>query len=337
MSSPIERFRLLADNDGPAHALPAGISVLVAGAGSGKTWTLVHLVLRTLLEDPHLDPASILLITFTNAAADELAVRLRSLLVEAAAVAAGTTPGSDAVQRLLHSAGERLGPAAVAERLAQLEAAAESCTVTTIHGWCGRILDVWAHRCGGSPGGGGIVADELLWQEAVADAWRSRVQRDGLLAAALGDGGFDADLAFISSWRPARDTRLLLDLDLPAAGAAAETAVDALQAALSTVPDLVAELDDWAWLADKPLTKVGTRRAACRSLLSAAAVAPGQRTGAQTAPQSEPAPGRSSRLRRLRGRRNGTATTRRRLARLAGPDGRCARCRRAAQPWPTQS
>ena len=57
---------------------PDGPTVVVAGAGSGKTRTLVYRVSR-LIEDGA-DPASLLLLTFTNRAAREMKRRVEALI-----------------------------------------------------------------------------------------------------------------------------------------------------------------------------------------------------------------------------------------------------------------
>ena len=57
---------------------PDGPTLVVAGAGSGKTRTLVYRVSR-LIEDGA-DPSSLLLLTFTNRAAREMKRRVESLI-----------------------------------------------------------------------------------------------------------------------------------------------------------------------------------------------------------------------------------------------------------------
>jgi len=57
---------------------PPGASLVIAGAGSGKTRTLTYRV-AWLLEQG-ISPSSILLLTFTNKAAKEMIERVRDLL-----------------------------------------------------------------------------------------------------------------------------------------------------------------------------------------------------------------------------------------------------------------
>ncbi len=58
-----------------------GPVIVLAGAGSGKTRVLVHRVLYLIVEKK-IDPANILMVTFTNKAAGEMKVRIEAALSE---------------------------------------------------------------------------------------------------------------------------------------------------------------------------------------------------------------------------------------------------------------
>ena len=62
-----------------AVAAPRGSSLILAGAGSGKTRVLIHRI-AWLIEQESLSPYSILAVTFTNKAAAEMRGRLEKLL-----------------------------------------------------------------------------------------------------------------------------------------------------------------------------------------------------------------------------------------------------------------
>jgi DNA helicase-2/ATP-dependent DNA helicase PcrA len=83
-----------------------GPMLVLAGAGSGKTRTVVYRVAR-LIEDG-VDPSSILLLTFTNRAAREMLARVGQLLGRDASRTMGGTFHSVG-NRLLRRHGERLG------------------------------------------------------------------------------------------------------------------------------------------------------------------------------------------------------------------------------------
>jgi len=85
---------------------PDGPTLVVAGAGSGKTRTLVYRV-SALIEDG-VDPASMMLVTFTNRAAREMKRRVEALIgADLARAAAGTFHAVAA--RLLRAHAELIG------------------------------------------------------------------------------------------------------------------------------------------------------------------------------------------------------------------------------------
>jgi len=88
-----------------AVSLTGGPVLVIAGAGTGKTRTLTHRV-AWLAEQGEL-PQSILLLTFTRRAAQEMLQRARSLNPACQAVAGGTF--HSLCHRLLRAHGERLG------------------------------------------------------------------------------------------------------------------------------------------------------------------------------------------------------------------------------------
>jgi DNA helicase-2/ATP-dependent DNA helicase PcrA len=85
---------------------PGGPILVIAGAGSGKTRTLVYRVSR-LIESGH-DPSRILLLTFTNKAAREMLRRVESLLsVDTRRLLGGTFHSVG--NRILRRFGSRIG------------------------------------------------------------------------------------------------------------------------------------------------------------------------------------------------------------------------------------
>ncbi len=94
-------------NQAQRHAVSLGQGpiLVIAGAGTGKTRTLVHRV--AFLVEEGVPPEAILLLTFTRRAAEEMLSRARALHPACAAVPGGTF--HSVAHRLLRSYGERIG------------------------------------------------------------------------------------------------------------------------------------------------------------------------------------------------------------------------------------
>ena len=124
-----------------ADDLPAGVTLLEASAGTGKTHTIAALAVRYLAED--LAPERLLVVTFTRSATSELRSRVRTRLVAAEAglraTVAGYPPAGDDLVALLAS-----GAAGQVEArqvsLARAVAGFDAATITTIHGFCEQVL-----------------------------------------------------------------------------------------------------------------------------------------------------------------------------------------------------
>src|SRR6266508_1656544 len=68
--------------------------VIEAGAGTGKTTAIVGEVLKLLLENEELAPERIVLVTFTEKAAGEIAERIHQALADVEAGCTAWPPGS---------------------------------------------------------------------------------------------------------------------------------------------------------------------------------------------------------------------------------------------------
>ena len=124
-------------------ALPTGVTVLEASAGTGKTYTIAALATRFIAQGASLD--ELLLVTFTRAATGELRERVRERLVsterELSRVLADFPPTiDDEVVAML-----RRGPIEAVKlrrnRLAQAISGFDSATIETTHGFCQKVLD----------------------------------------------------------------------------------------------------------------------------------------------------------------------------------------------------
>ncbi|WP_083006445.1 exodeoxyribonuclease V subunit beta [Halomonas sp. GT] len=161
-----------------------GSRLIEASAGTGKTFTIALLYVRLVLGGQHseddsafvrpLTPPEILVVTFTNAATQELRERIRHRLVEAAAVFRATDDaGSDS---LLLQLREQYAEATWPACARRLELAAEwmdEAAVSTIHSWCYRMLREHAFDSG-SLFSLNLENDQReLEQEVVRDYWRT--------------------------------------------------------------------------------------------------------------------------------------------------------------------
>ena len=173
-----------------------GLSVIEASAGTGKTYTVTHLVPRLLLEGTVEKLEHILLVTYTNDAAGELAEKVRAVLEKLHAPAAGdeaeTNPDLHTIRR---EHGEKI-PELIGRALLDID----RLRVSTIHSFCLRVLQDEGALCG-LPVIPEIVSDigEAV-EEAVRDCWENELVQDVRLAA----------LALAEEWKIDHDLQLAL-------------------------------------------------------------------------------------------------------------------------------
>ena len=117
-----------------------GLTVLEASAGTGKTYSLAGLTVLGLATG-RVTTREVLVVTFTEAATAELSGRLRRRLADAVDLLTrpdGRT-GDDTVDRLLLDCADD-ERSARAIRLTAALAEFDAMTVSTIHGFCQRLL-----------------------------------------------------------------------------------------------------------------------------------------------------------------------------------------------------
>lgn len=166
-----------------AVSLPTleGMHLVEAGAGTGKTFNITLILLRLLVER-ELELRRVLVVTFTEAATEELRARIRERLVEARdladALAAGKPatalpagPLSELFQRWLRDH----DPETLQRRLALAVLSVDELAVHTIHGFCQRALRDHAFGCGGLFDRGEIVSDRELLKTLCKDYWREHL------------------------------------------------------------------------------------------------------------------------------------------------------------------
>ncbi len=195
-----------------------GIGLIEASAGTGKTYTIVALYLRLLLEKG-LDLDRILVVTFTNAATEELRSRIRRRIVEALdALEAGST--ADA---LLADLIDRLpDPGAARRHLADTLARLDEAAVYTIHGFCQRMLQDNAFESRVAFEAEFVTDESELRRTVVCDFWRRRAASMDNLQARWLRSRWNGPEALLETLQPLlRDPRIRIvpdPADLAAAG-----------------------------------------------------------------------------------------------------------------------
>jgi exodeoxyribonuclease V beta subunit len=156
-----------------ASAPLTGINLVEANAGTGKTWAITALYVRLLVESG-CTVDSVLVVTFTEAAAGELRERIRARLVRVRrGFSSGQAEDEDTLTReLLCRTPDR------AEAFLKLTAALrdfDQAPVYTIHAFCQRVLGDGAFDAG-MPFRTEILPDQsALLTEVAEDFWRKEV------------------------------------------------------------------------------------------------------------------------------------------------------------------
>lgn len=170
-----------------ALTLPlAGSQLIEASAGTGKTFTIAALYLRLVLGHGGesafvrpLTPPEILVVTFTEAATKELRDRIRARLAEAAQAFLAEPkdvkplpPGKDLLHDLRASFDTAQWPACA--RALRLAAEwMDEAAVSTIHGWCNRMLREHAFDSGALFSQTLETDQRELLAESARDYWRT--------------------------------------------------------------------------------------------------------------------------------------------------------------------
>jgi exodeoxyribonuclease V beta subunit len=151
----------------------AGMRLIEASAGTGKTHTLADLYLRLVMEGGR-SVDRILVVTFTVAATAELRARIRARLDAArvACVRGAADPEDSILTRLIARIPDR---AAASRWLGHAVNGFDEAAILTIHGFCQRALTESAFESG-QPFETELVPDEgEILQEAVDDFWRKQL------------------------------------------------------------------------------------------------------------------------------------------------------------------
>lgn len=153
--------------------LGQGSCAIKASAGTGKTYTLEHLIVQFLLEGIPLE--RILVVTFTRKATLELVARVRAKLEELLALEADAWREGEPFWEI--------GPEARALLRRALETF-DRATISTIHGFCQQVLADTAFE-GARPFRQELASGEELFDRAFREALRGAFPRHPLFPLAL--------------------------------------------------------------------------------------------------------------------------------------------------------
>lgn len=155
-----------------------GSRLIEASAGTGKTYTIAALYLRLVLGHECqrcYTPDEILVVTFTDAATEELRNRIRANLSEAAAYFRDDIDVRDGFLQALKAAYPEHELASYARLLDLAAQAMDEAAVHTIHGWCNRMLREHAFASGSLFTQQLNTDTQALWQQVSEDYWRTFV------------------------------------------------------------------------------------------------------------------------------------------------------------------
>ncbi len=153
-----------------------GICLIEASAGTGKTHTLADLYLRQVLAGHRTD--QILVVTYTNAATDELRGRVRARLYGVLELLEGRGAPRTEFDELLcarYLAEDATGAEQWLNRLRYALRTMDEAAISTIHAFCQRCLQDHAVAGGQFFDSDLIADDDELWDAALKDWWRARI------------------------------------------------------------------------------------------------------------------------------------------------------------------
>ncbi|MDD2898037.1 MAG: exodeoxyribonuclease V subunit beta [Desulfuromonadaceae bacterium] len=150
----------------------SGRNLIEASAGTGKTYAIACLYLRILIEQD-LTPEQILVVTYTEAATEELRGRIRSRIKEALEVFSGTGTKDDFLLGLHENCnGKGPTPSKAKDILMRALYSFDTASIFTIHGFCLRALQDNAFESGSLYDTELVTDQAALLQEIVDDFWR---------------------------------------------------------------------------------------------------------------------------------------------------------------------
>ncbi len=153
--------------------IPLGESILIeASAGTGKTFSITNIILRAIMEGTPVE--RILAVTFTDAATSELRGRVRDNLRKFADHLSGA---DTAGENEIHKAIAKDAPGTLEDKLKRINEALlniDLAQISTIHGFCQRVLTENAFETKTIYGAELCTDDGALLADIVNDFWRKQ-------------------------------------------------------------------------------------------------------------------------------------------------------------------
>jgi len=160
-----------------AHSPLAGFNLIDASAGTGKTYTICALVLRLLLEK-NLGIEQILVVTYTEAATEDLRDRIRQKLRQALQVLAqGKSDDPFLQEYLLLNTNTNDAKQRLTDALRSFDEAA----IFTIHSFCQRMLLEYSFESNTLFDTELVADDSYILREVVEDFWRRNFNEESNL------------------------------------------------------------------------------------------------------------------------------------------------------------
>jgi len=156
-------------NFDPINSPLQGVNLIEASAGTGKTYTISTLVVRLILEQA-LSIKEILVVTFTEAATEELRDRVRKRLQQSHQALLQGSCDDETLRDILLNQTE---PELSAERLNNALRGFDEAPIFTIHGFCQRMLQENAFESGAAFDTELITSQHSLVREISEDFWRT--------------------------------------------------------------------------------------------------------------------------------------------------------------------
>ncbi|TAE35562.1 MAG: hypothetical protein EAY66_08580, partial [Sphingobacteriales bacterium] len=152
----------------------AGINLIEASAGTGKTYSIALLVLRLIIEK-EIPVKEILMVTFTKAAVAELEERIRLFVRKAHKQVQSQELKNDDIGNLLASAIAQTSHQKVQDLLKNAVLFLDETSVLTIHSFCQLTLNEFAFETQQLFGAELLQDTDTILQDEVNQFWRSNV------------------------------------------------------------------------------------------------------------------------------------------------------------------